>query len=256
MKKLLYATLALVGLALPVQAETVSIALSGTEDIKKNGEYVFAKTFSDHLNANGVKTVIHPSNSVGKEKERFDQTAQGLVHVNFADAALLFKLAPMVKAIYLPFLYNGNRHFDEVVEKSNMISRINDDLGVHGIRLAAFPFRGGQAGIFNTQHPITKFIDLSDIRVRAKDNLQLKIFESWGAKATIVDWSEVANALQTGVADGYVNPPAAATLFGHTDILKHFTPMNIGPSPRTVLLSEDWYASLDDDTRKIIDDGV
>ncbi|MCG8491392.1 MAG: TRAP transporter substrate-binding protein [Sneathiellales bacterium] len=241
---------------MPAYAEKISIALSGAEDAKKNGEYVFAKAFLQHLNANGMETTVHPSNSIGKEKERFDQTAQGLLHVNFADTALMFKLAPMTKAAYLPFMYKNNAHFDDVVEKSQMISVINNDLIKHGVRFAGFPFRGGQAGVFNTLHEVTTFEDLSDIRVRAKDKLQLKLFSAWGAKATIVDWSEVANALQTGVANGYVNPPAAALLFGHTGILKYFTPMNIGPSARSVILSEDWYSALSNDKKEIVDEGL
>ncbi|MBO6826484.1 MAG: TRAP transporter substrate-binding protein [Sneathiella sp.] len=256
MKRILAGIILAVGIALPAHAEKITIALSGAEDAEKNGEFVFARAFADHLNTHGMETVFHPSNSLGKENERFDQTSQGLLHVNFADPALMFKLAPMIKGIYLPFLYRDNNHFDEVVAKSDMIGLINSDLTRHGVRLVAFPFRGGQAGVFNTQHEVTTFDGMSDLRVRAKDKLQLALFNAWGAKATIVDWSEVANALQTGVADGYVNPPAAAILFGHTGILKHFTPMNIGPSARSLILSEDWYAALADDERQIVDDAI
>mgnify|MGYP000539584632 FL=1 len=70
---------------------------------------------------------------------------------------------------------------------------------------------------------------------------------------TIVSWSEVANAIQTGVADGYFNPPNSAIRTGHTEFLKHFTPADITPSSRIVLISEDWYASLSDEEKSQID---
>ena len=52
--------------------------------------------------------------------------------------------------------------------------------------------------------------------MRALDELQIQTFEQWGAKGTIVSWSEVPNALQTGVAEGYLNPPFVPLVFGHT----------------------------------------
>ena len=82
------------------------------------------------------------------------------------------------------------------------------------------------------------------------------MFEAWGTKGTVVSWAEVANALQTGVADGYFNPPASALLYGHTAILKHFTPLDSGVSARVALLSEDWYSGLDDKDKSVVDEAV
>jgi TRAP-type C4-dicarboxylate transport system substrate-binding protein len=71
-----------------------------------------------------------------------------------------------------------------------------------------------------------------------------------------VSWAEVANALQTGVADGYFNPPASALLFGHTAVLDNFTPLEAGPSARMAIISQDWYAGLDDKTRGVVDEAI
>ena len=70
---------------------------------------------------------------------------------------------------------------------------------------------------------------------RALDETQIKLFESWGTKGTIVSWSEVPNALQTGVADGYMNPAFVPLMFGHTDFIKHYTNASMVPSPTLAL---------------------
>lgn len=257
MRRLLGAVTALtMSFSTIAMAQDVKIALSGTEDINKNGEYVFIKAFADHLNANGIETKVYPSDSLGKEKERFDQLSQGLIQVDLANPGVLYKLAPITKGIYLPFLFSGNENFDESMEKGKIIEYVNEQVAPHGVRLAGFPMRGGGMGLFNSKHPVAKMSDVEDLRLRGKDGVQIKLFESWGAKATIVSWGEVANALQTGVADGYFNPPASALLFGHTSILNNFTPLNAGPSARMVLFSQDWYAGLDDATRAIVDEAV
>ena len=257
MKRLLGAVTAFtMSFSTMAMAADVNIALSGTEDLQKNGEYVFIKAFADHLNENGIATKVHPSNSLGKEKERFDQVSQGLIQVDMANPAVLYKLAPITKGLYLPFLFSGNENFDESLKKGKIIEYVNEQVTPHGVRLVGFPMRGGGMGLFNSKHPVSKLSDVHDLRLRGKDGVQIKLFEAWGAEGTIVSWAEVANALQTGVADGYFNPPASALLFGHTAVLNNFTPLNAGPSARMAIISQDWYAGLDDKTRAIVDEAV
>ncbi len=68
-----------------------------------------------------------------------------------------------------------------------------------------------------------------------------------------MSWAEVPNALQTGVADGYLNPSFVPLLFGHTDFLKHFTDARVSPSLRSTIVSEDWYQGLSDEDRATVD---
>ena len=82
------------------------------------------------------------------------------------------------------------------------------------------------------------------------------MYEAWGSTGTMVSWSEVPNALQTGVADGYINPPFVPLMFGHTDFIKHFTDASILPAMRIAIASEDWYQGLSDEERAIVDDAA
>ncbi|MEO4042187.1 TRAP transporter substrate-binding protein [Hoeflea sp. CAU 1731] len=249
--------IALAVLFVPVSsyADDVLIALSGTEDIEKNGEYVFIKAFADHLKENSMSSVVHPSNTLGKENERFDQVSQGLIQVNMANPAVVFSLSPITKGLYLPFFFSNDAQFDSALG-SGLLDDINSELTPHGVRLVGFAMRGGQAGLFNSKLDVEELSDVKKLRLRGKDGEQVKMFEAWGASGTIVNWGEIANALQTGVADGYFNPPASALLFGHTDILKHYTPLNAGVSARMILASQDWYEGLTDEERGVVDDAV
>ena len=66
----------------------------------------------------------------------------------------------------------------------------------------------------------------------------------------------MAQALQTGIVDGYVNPPNAAIRTGHTEYLKHYTPAALAPSFRAVMISEDWYAMLTPAQRETVDQAI
>jgi TRAP-type C4-dicarboxylate transport system substrate-binding protein len=92
--------------------------------------------------------------------------------------------------------------------------------------------------------------------MRALDENQLKLFQSWGSNGVVITMPEVATAFQTGTAHGYVNPPFVPFLFGHTDILKHYTDAKISMPLRVAMVSEDWYKGLSTNDRKIFDEAV
>jgi TRAP-type C4-dicarboxylate transport system substrate-binding protein len=89
--------------------------------------------------------------------------------------------------------------------------------------------------------------------MRALDESQIELYKAWGASGTIVSWAEVPNALQTGVADGYMNPAFVPLLFGHTDFLKFYTDAAVSPSLRITIVSEDWYQGLSEEDRAKVD---
>jgi TRAP-type C4-dicarboxylate transport system substrate-binding protein len=97
---------------------------------------------------------------------------------------------------------------------------------------------------------------MAGLRMRALDESQIELYKAWGADGTIVSWAEVPNALQTGVADGYLNPNFVPLLFGHTDFIKHYTDAAVSPSLRIAIASEDWYQGLSDAERATVDEAV
>jgi TRAP-type C4-dicarboxylate transport system substrate-binding protein len=124
------------------------------------------------------------------------------------------------------------------------------------VRLVALVPVGGFTGIFNTRKPITRPQDMADLRFRALDENQIKLFQAWGTNGVVITMPEVANALQTGIAHGYINPPFVPFLFGHTSIIKHYTDAGIAVPLRVAMVSEDWYKKLSDKDRATFAAGV
>lgn len=234
-------------------ADEIKLGMNGVNDPSKNAEAAFAQGFADALKGTDFEVVVFPSGTLGKEKERFDQVAQGLLEINLASVSTTYGMSPFVKGVALPFLWETNEQFDQVIAQSDLMQRMNEPLLDNGVRLAGFNYIGTGIGFHNTKKPISKIEDVQDLRFRALNSEQLAFQEALGATGTIIAWSEVANAIQTGVADGYLNPPNSAIRTGHTAFLKHFTPANISPSTRIVLISEDWYDSLNDAQKQQVD---
>lgn len=234
-------------------ATDVKLAMNGKNDLATNSEAAYVDAFAESLASTGIAVSVFPSNSIGNEKERLGQVSQGLVQINLATSSTPISLSPFMKGILLPFLFESSAEFDKVMMRSDLIDRINEDLVPNGVRLLGFNLRGMDAGIHNVSHPITKISDLADLRMRAMNESQVEFYSALGASSTIVSWAEVANALQTGIADGYINAPNSSIRTGHTQFLRHFTPMGIFPTARAILVSEDWYSGLTEDERAAVD---
>ena len=142
---------------------------------------------------------------------------------------------------------------DRALNEGGMLAKINAATTPSGVRVLSVNNVGQAVGIFNTKKPVNSVADMAGLRMRALDESQIDLYKAWGADGTIVSWAEVPNALQTGVADGYLNPAFVPLLFGHTDMIKHYTDAAIAPSLRITIVSEDWYQGLSDEDRAIVD---
>ncbi len=258
LKKWLLGTLLTTAVALsaPALAQSVKVALDSPQDLENSGTYVWAHTFVEHLKANGMEAEEFQRGALGEESERLDQVSQGLLEVSMSDVKSAGSLNSLVFGVYLPYFFDDLAQVDKALYDGGMLAKINEGTTPKGVRVIGFTHLGRPAGIFNTKKAITSVSDMADLRMRALDEIQISLFESWGSKGTIVSWSEVPNALQTGVADGYLNPPFVPLLFGHTGFIKHYTDAGTSPSVRLAIASEDWYQGLSDEKRKTVDAAI
>lgn len=238
------------------QGREIKIALDGPADLEKVGTYVWANTFGKQLQAGGMAVKEFARGSIGEEAERLDQVSQGLLEVSMSDLKAAGGLDSLAFGLMLPYLLADDAQMDHALQQGGMLERINAGTTKKGVRVLAVALIGPPAGIFNTKKPVASVADMAGLRMRALDKNQVDLFQAWGAAGTIVAWPEVANALQTGVADGYLNPPVVPLMFGHAGIIKHFTDARVAPSVRLAIASEDWYRKLSAEQRKLVDAAV
>lgn len=104
----------------------------------------------------------------------------------------------------LPYLFPDWAALDRGLD-SGIMDKINAGTTQRGVRVIAMAALGSAAGIFNTNKAVKTAADMADLRMQALDDNQIGVYKLWGTNATIVAWDEVPNALQTGIADGYIN---------------------------------------------------
>ena len=234
----------------------IKLALDSPPDPDKSGTYFWSKTFSDYLVSKGLKVKLYPRDALGGEAEKLDQVSQGLLEISNSDLAKAGSLDPTIFGFYLPFLFEDMDHFFKTLNNTDLMIKINAGLTKHGVRVLAMVPLGAMGGFATTKKIIKTPADFNGIRMRALDKKQAKWLEAWGANAVVIPWSEIYNALQTGVADGYLNPAFVPIMFKHTEVLKYFSDIKVMPALRVTICSEDWYQSLSASDRALIDEGV
>lgn len=253
-RRLIQATAVAAGvmLAAPAMAQ-IKVALDSPPDLQGSGSYVWAHAFVESLKAAGMPAEEFQRGALGGDDELFDQVSQGLLEVSMSPLGITGSIDSTIYGLRLPYFFDNMEQVDKALYEGGMLAAINEKTTPKGVRVLGVNTVGQGSGIFNSKKPVEKVEDMAGLRMRALDESQIDLFKAWGSTGTIVAWAEVPNALQTGVADGYLNPPVVPLLFGHTDFLKFFTDAEVSPSLRITIVSENWYSGLSEEDRKKVD---
>ncbi len=222
----------------------IKIGMSGALDPKKSEEFIWAQSFADIMKEGGCKVVYYPNSSLGGSAVRMEAAMLGLLEVNFTGSEDLKFYSPYIEASDLPFLFDSNDMFDRFLLKTDFLDKVNKTTRQKGIRVVDVTLGGGMSGLFTARTPVANLKSASQLHIRAMGKVQARVLQSWNVPAVHVAWEEVSQALQTGIVDGYINPPIIAVMYGHQGQLDYFTDLRIWPSSRFVTISEKWYQGL------------
>ncbi|WP_308910533.1 TRAP transporter substrate-binding protein [Pseudokordiimonas caeni] len=261
MRRLLIALAAYTAFVVPgvaVADEPVKFALSTPTDLSRNGVYVWVDAFRKAFERTGREIRIYPNGSLGGDQERVDQMRLGLLEMNVTNPDEISRHSPTYYGIAMPFLFQSYDHMDRFLEQTPFVPQVNSELSAAGqdFRFVDIAYTGAMVGLLTRKVPVRTVDDLKKIRLRFLSAPDLKLFAAWGVRGVQVSWGEVAQGLQTGMIDGYLNPPAVATMFGHGSVLDYFTDLRMGPSGRMIVVSTRWLESLTPEERAVFDSAV
>lgn len=244
-------------IAAPAAAQEVRIAVQ-CPPVPACSDWVYAEDFATALRDGGMEATVFAGASLGKDAEIVDQLSQGLLQFGVTNFVMIAQVDPRILGFLAPYVFEDSAQFFRATQETDspLLDGIRDNMAGQGIKVAGLPGLGGQMGLFNDTKAVATVDDLTDLRLRAIDANQVKLFEAWGTQGVVVDMPEFAGAVQQGIVDGYFNPPAVPLIFRHTEFLPHFTDLKAGTPFRSALMSMDWYDALGDDEKAVVDAAV
>ena len=206
-----------------------------------------SKAFAQCVGADaGISVTVFPDSQLGSDESLGRDLSRGSLEFAFLNPGSLTGLDPLLDMHYLPYIVSSFDEADKVFYNPDGVLQTNlrETMARHGMNAISF-FELEFRAVTNSKQPVETVEDMQGLRLRAMDRRDLVLIEAFGAAGVQVAWEETPQALQTGIASGYLNPPLAPVLFGHGAYLRYFTDLRIAPAHRLIMASRDWLESLD-----------
>lgn len=210
------------------------------------------KELAEQYTEGKVKVEIYPNSQLYKDKEELEALQLGAVQML---APSLAKFGPLgvqqFELFDLPMLFNGRDDLRKITQ-GDVGKELLGMLGDKGITGLAFWDNGFK--IMSANSPLHVPDDFLGLKMRIQSSKILEAqMEALGAVPQVMAFSEVYQALQTGVVDGTENPPSNMYTQKMHEVQKHATLSNHGYLGYAVIVNKAFWDGLPEDVRANLD---
>jgi len=215
---------------------------------------MFAKEAAE-LTKGRVKVEVYPNSQLYKDKEEMEALQLGAVQML---APSLAKFGPLgvkeFEAFDLPYIFDGYESLRKITN-GNVGKQLLSKLEPKGIRGLAYWDNGFKS--FSANTPIKTPADLKGKKLRIQSSKVLEEeIRTLGALPQVMAFSEVYQALSTGVVDGTENPPSNFYTQKMHEVQKYMLRSQHGYLGYAVIVNKKFWDGLPADQRKILEDSM
>jgi tripartite ATP-independent transporter DctP family solute receptor len=260
LRKFTLAAALVAGFAAPALAADVTIRLGhlNPEDPLQSHSGTMTAVFKSLVEtaSNGaIEVKLFPNGQLGKDNEVIDQVSAGIIESTISSAGGVAQHYPLVGVFDIPFAFPNIGVASRVISKESAFGQkfIADMEAKTGLKSLGLIDSGGFFAFTNSKRPITSVADMDGLRIRTMTlPTHEAIVSSLGGQPTPLPWAEVYTALQTGVADGQMNPVPVIAFAKFDEVQKYLSITNHIITPYVWFMNREFYDSLSDEHRQIV----
>ncbi len=206
------------------------------------------KELAEQYTGGKVKVEVYPNSQLYKDKEELEALQLGAVQML---APSLAKFGPLgvqqFELFDLPMLFRDRNDLRKVTE-GELGKHLLSLLEPKGIKGLAYWDNGFK--IMSANSPVIVPDDFLGLKMRIQSSKILEAqMEALGAVPQVMAFSEVYQALQTGVVDGTENPPSNMYTQKMNEVQKHATVSRHGYLGYAVIVNKQFWDGLPEDVR-------
>jgi C4-dicarboxylate-binding protein DctP len=206
------------------------------------------KALAEAATKGRVKIELYPNSTLYKDKEELEALQLGAVQML---APSLAKFGPLgvkeFELFDLPFIFNDKQALYRVTQGpigQDMLKKLESK----GIRGLAYWDNGFK--MMTSNRPMRVPADMKGLKLRIQSSKVLdEQMRALGANPQVMAFSEVYQAMQTGVVDGSENPPSNIFTQKMHEVQKHLTVTNHGYIGYAVIVNKKFWDKLPADIR-------
>ena len=205
-KTLMTVAILTTGLLSAASAQTIRLAHVDPDDWQTSKKGAAAHIFKNIVEGEtNLKVELFPAAALGNEGEIIQQAQEGLTQVVLVSGAMS-KICPAASVLDIPYTFATAPIAWDVLDGS-----FGDELAAHclaqtGLRTLAYGETGFR-NFTNNSREIRTPADMVGLKFRVQPiPLYVEMVNGLGGEPTPIAWTELPNALTTGVVDGQENP--------------------------------------------------
>mgnify|MGYP003370218951 CR=1 FL=1 len=202
-----------------------------------------------------IKIKHFPDNMLGDDRVATESTIMGDIDIVLTQPSVLTAFVPDCYAWEAPFLFNNA---DEGIKcfSSELASKINNQVEKKGLKVLAMVGNGFR-NYTNNKVAVKVPSDVKGQKVRVMEtDIQMAMWQAWGANPTPMAFAELLPALQQGTVDAQENPLAIIDANKLYEVQHYISLTGHLYSPQIMLMNKAKYDSLSEKQQKAIDDAV
>ena len=206
------------------------------------------KALAEAATKGRVKIELYPNSTLYKDKEELEALQLGAVQML---APSLAKFGPLgvkeFELFDLPFIFNDKQALYRVTQGAigqDMLKKL-ESKGMRGLAYWDNGFK-----MMTSNRPMRVPADMKGLKLRIQSSKVLdEQMRALGANPQVMAFSEVYQAMQTGVVDGSENPPSNIFTQKMHEVQKHLTVTNHGYIGYAVIVNKKFWDKLPADIR-------
>lgn len=200
-----------------------------------------------------LKVEVLAAGVLGDTVQVLEQAKSGMNVAVILDAGRFADYVPAMNIFEAPYIFNN---YDEALKftQSDMFNGWVKEAEQYGIHVSSWNWFQG-ARHYWTQKEIKSIADFKNLKIRTGSSpMWQEIIKAFGATPVAIAGNEVYSALQQKVVDGM---DAQITTSGNfEEVLSHITKTNQFLLLSGIVVGQQWYASLPDDLKVMLDEEV
>lgn len=215
----------------------------------------YFKKLAEERTKGAVKVEVYPNSQLYKDKEEMEALQLGAVQML---APSLAKFAPLgvkdFELFDLPFIFDNYAELHKVTQGpvgAKLLAKL-EAKGIHGLAYWDNGFK-----VMSANKPLRTPADFKGQKMRIQSSKVLDSqMRSMGANPQVMAFSEVYQALQTGVVDGTENPPSNLYTQKMHEVQKYVTLSDHGYLGYAVIVNKKFWAGLPADIRTALESAM
>lgn len=198
-----------------------------------------------------IKVELFPAKALGDENDLIQQAQEGTTHMVIVSGAMA-TLCKAADVLNIPYTFSSPTMAWDVLD-----GPFGKELGEHclkqtGLRTLAYGETGFR-NFTNDKREIKSPADMKGLKFRVQPiPLYVEMVKGLGGEPTPIAWSELPNALSTGVVDGQENPVGVIYNNNLHKLQKYMVLDGHVYAADFILINDDFFQSLTDAEQAIV----